>query len=63
MNNHTRNVFRRIARFCIPILALLMFAKLSPAVMTILADQSAQRGEIAQAQSRAAEHYLSILLN
>ncbi|RUW22588.1 hypothetical protein EN858_19805 [Mesorhizobium sp. M4B.F.Ca.ET.215.01.1.1] len=63
MHNHTRNVFLQIAKFCIPLLALLMFAKLSPAVMAMLADQSVQRGMIAQAQSKAAEHYLSILLN
>lgn len=65
MHNHnqTRNVFLQIARFCTALLALLVFAELSPTVMVMLADQSVQRGMIAQAQSKAAEHYLSILLN
>ena len=63
MHNHTHNVFLLTAKFCLPFLALLLLARLSPAVMTILADQSVQRGMIAEAQSKAAEHYLSILLN
>ncbi|BCG82123.1 hypothetical protein [Mesorhizobium sp. 113-3-3] len=60
---HTPNVFRQIARLCTALLALLIFAELSPTVMAMLADQSVQRGMIAQAQAEAAEHYLSILLN
>ncbi|TGT87419.1 MULTISPECIES: hypothetical protein [unclassified Mesorhizobium] len=62
-HNQTRNVFLQLVKFCTALLALFMFAELSPTAMAILADQSVQRGMIAQEQSKAAEHYLSILLN
>ncbi|OBQ96458.1 hypothetical protein CK222_29345 [Mesorhizobium sp. WSM3866] len=53
----------RIAKFTLPFVALLVFAELFPTAMTMLAEQSAERGMIAQAQSSAAEHYLSTLLD
>ncbi|TGP50837.1 hypothetical protein EN873_23530 [bacterium M00.F.Ca.ET.230.01.1.1] len=62
-HNRTLTVFLRVAKFSWPFLGLLIFAKLFPTTMSMLAEQSAERGMIAQAQSSAAEHYLSVLLD
>ncbi|TIL83477.1 MAG: hypothetical protein E5Y89_00435 [Mesorhizobium sp.] len=65
MSNHDQlpTVLLQIAKFAWPFVALLIFAELFPTALTMLAEQSAERGMIAQAQSSAAEHYLSTLLD
>ncbi|PBB89395.1 hypothetical protein CK215_27695 [Mesorhizobium sp. WSM3864] len=61
--DQTPAVLSRILKFSCAFLALLIFAELFPPAMSMLAEQSAERGMIAQAQSSAAEHYLSALLD
>ncbi|RUW81433.1 MULTISPECIES: hypothetical protein [unclassified Mesorhizobium] len=61
--DQTPVVLLLIVKFSCAFLALLIFAELVPPAMSMLAEQSAERGLIAQAQSSAAEHYLSALLD
>jgi uncharacterized membrane protein (DUF373 family) len=65
MTSHTQTpaVLLRIVKLSWPLLGLFILVELFPAAMAILAEQSVERGMIAQAQSSAAEHYLSALLD